>query len=149
VRAAHHAAPTKHVSATNSPLRLSGTALRRAFQAFVEFLREPVSTGPSATDALPRFVAAGLPMLKEPFEQSLRTAFLQFEGLPVDAAQRLQSDVKCLLSDEATFHDMLATVGGWCGAKAIAPHCALRFADANMCSLNCCAAPAGTKRRHR
>jgi hypothetical protein len=57
-------------------------------------------------------VAAGLPMLNEPFEQSLRTAFLQFEGLSIDAAQRLQSDVKSLLSDEATFHDMLATVGG-------------------------------------
>ena len=99
-------------SSARSPPRLTGLALARTFKAFVKFLREPVANPSCSTRNLPRSVAAGLPVLDKPFEQVLRMAFLQFEGSPVNATARLQSDVKILLDDEAAFHSLLATVGG-------------------------------------
>ena len=48
--------------------------------------------------------------MSEPLANSLRVAFLQYEGLPLQSTARLRAHVGTLLRDEAQFHSLLATV---------------------------------------
>ena len=111
---------------------MSNAALRRAFNAFVDYLREPaemsaVGYAHARTDAdanadadadaevegeveVGRGVAVGLPPMSEPLANSLRVAFLQYEGLPLHSTAKLSAHVGTLLRDEAQFHSLLATV---------------------------------------